>query len=264
MNITALRPRNLALALALVAAIPTASGVESATTEPVGYYTVTITAGADNVLSLPMIRDAVFAGTVSSAANSVSSNGFTALAGTSSPGWTVNQWQYAAGTQPLTYYVEFTSGALKGLYYQITSNDASSLSLDMEGDSLTAHLNDSSVKLVAGDSFRIRPYWRISDVFESGGVPVLKARTSPGDTTADSILFPTYPVTGDPNTIGTNKSAALEVYYLGTGWRAVGQAGSYGDQIIRPNEAIVVRRRGATNVNLTNLGNVLMNRGVYF
>jgi uncharacterized protein (TIGR02597 family) len=233
----------------------------------VGYYTVTIVAGADNVLSLPMIRDAVFAGTVASGAGAVTASGFTAVAGTSSPGWTAHQWQYTQGTQSLTYYAEFTSGALKGLYYRIVDNDATTLTLDTEGDSLLLHplSGAPNAALVSGDSFKIRPYWRIADVFESGGTPILKPRVSPIDQTADSILFPTYPVAGDGSTVGTDKSASLEVYYLnGTGWKAIGQTGSYADQVLRPNEAVVIRRRGATNLTLTNLGSVLMNRGVYF
>lgn len=269
MNTTALRLSPLALAAVFAGSVlaPISSQAQSATTDPVGYYTVTIVAGADNVLSLPMVRDAAFAGTVASGTGTITATGFTAAAGAVSPGWTASQWVYAAGTQRLTYYVEFTSGALKGLYYKITANDSSVLTLDTEGDSLLLHPlpGAPTAALAVGDSFKIRSYWTIQDVFESAGTPLLKPRSTLFDTTADDILFPTYAAAGVSGSLGTNKAASLDVYYLnGTGWKAIGQPGSYADQVIRPNEALIIRRRGATNVSLTNLGNVLMNRGVYF
>jgi uncharacterized protein (TIGR02597 family) len=264
---TTLRLRPFALALALVGSIATLSTpvqAQSATTDPVGYYTVTIVGGADNVLSLPMVRDAVFAGTVAADAGDTN---FTALAGSASPGWAASQWVYDPNNQHITYYAEITSGALKGLYYQILANGTNSLTLDTEGDHLNSHPlpGGSTGKLLAGDSFKIRPYWRVKDVFESNNAPIIQPKTGPFDTANDEILFPFYTVTGVPSSTGINKPATLILYYLnGTGWQANGQSGAFDDQILRPNESVVVRRRASTSVTLTNLGNVLMNRSVYF
>lgn len=268
---TTLRLRPVALALALAGSIATLATTkaqaQSATTDPVGYYTITIAGGTDNVLSLPMIRDAVFAGTVASGAGNVTATGFTALAGSSSPGWTASQWKYNSSTQHLTYYCEFTSGALKGLYYLIADNGTNTLTLDTEGDSLLSHPlpGAPSAALAAGDSFKIRPYWRMKDVFESNGAPIIQPKNGAFDTSNDEVLFPFYTVAGVPSSIGTNKPATLSLYYLtGTGWQANGQNGAFDDQILRPNESVVVRRRSSTPLTLTNLGNVLMNKSIYF
>lgn len=262
MKTTALRFSPLALAAIMALAAPVASQAQSAATDPVGYYTVTLKGGADNVISLPMMRDAVFAGTV--ATGGVQAQGFVATAGPNPPGWTASQYKYVAGSQRLTYYAELTSGVLKGEIYRIQDNDATTLFLDTEGVTFPT---SAPFTLAAGDSFKIRPYWNIADVFESGGAPILKPRANAFDTTADEILFPLYSNPSVPGSTGINKAAGLNIYYLsgaGGGWQSVSVGGSLADQIIRPNEAIVVRRRGATDVPLTNLGGVLMNRSIYF
>jgi uncharacterized protein (TIGR02597 family) len=204
-----------------------------------------------------MVRDAVFAGTVG---GGITANSFNALAGAVSPAWTASQFKYVAATQPLTYYVEFTSGALKGLYYLITDNGTASVTLDTEGDSLTLHPlpNAPTAALAVGDSFKIRPYWRVKDVFEVSGAPVIEERPNTF-TVKDDILVP------DLTTVGVNKSASLVIYYLaGTGWRAQGQSGDFGDYVLRPNEAFTVRRRNAAPLTITSLGGVLMNRSAVF
>jgi uncharacterized protein (TIGR02597 family) len=271
MNTTALRLRHLALAAIFTGSVVTVAQAQTtAYTDSVGYYTVNIIGGSDNVLSLPMVRDAVFAGTVSAAPGSITANGFTALAGASSPNWSTapKQWVYAAGVQRLTYYAEFTSGALKGLYYKIADNTANTLTLDTEGDSLLSHPlpGAPAAALAAGDAFKIRPYWNVKDVFEVAGLPILQPKATIFDPNNDSILFPTYGDPSNPSTININKGAALSVYYStpDAAWKAVGQAGTFGDQIIRPNEALVIRRRAATTTSITNLGTVLMNRSIYF
>jgi uncharacterized protein (TIGR02597 family) len=275
MNTTALRLRHLALAAIFAGSVASVAQAQTtAFTDPVGYYTLTITGGADNVMSLPMVRDAAFAGTVASGGGSITANSFTALAGASSPNWTTapKQWVYVPVTQRLTYYVEFTSGALKGLIYRIADNTANTLTLDTEGESLLLRPlpGAPAAALASGDSFKIRPFWNVKDVFEVGGVPILRAKASAGDFAFDTILFPTYADVAAPATININKGASLSLYYSNiagqTGWKAQGQSTSldFGDQIFRPSEAIVVRRKDATSTTVTNLGTVLMNRSIYF
>ena len=244
---------------AAIALTATSFAQTTATTPPVGYYKLAIQGASDNIMSLPMVRDAVFSGTVGA---SVSDFGFDVLSGTASPNWSVapKQFVYAAGAQPLTYYVEFTTGQLKGLYYKIIDNGTGSLEVDAEGDILTDHpVNGSAAALAPGDGITIRPYWRIRDALESGGSPIIEAR--PNEVTVkDDVLIPNY--TG----VGINKAASLIFYYLaGTGWQLVGDEGTdYGDYILRPNEGFIIRRRNAASINLTNLGSVLTNRAITF
>jgi uncharacterized protein (TIGR02597 family) len=262
MKKTALRSCSLALGVALIGSFVASTHAETATTDPVGYYTLPIQGASDNVMSLPMVRDAVFAGTVG---GGITSTGFNVLAGQVAPAWTAGQFQYRnaaqASPQPQTYYAEFTSGELKGLFYKIDQNGAASLTLDTEGDSLLSHdlpgLPAQALKV--GDSFKIRPYWRLKDVFEVAGQPIIEPRPNEF-TLRDEILIPNY------STVGINKAPNVTLYYLqGVGWQLVGDEGvDYGNYVLRPNEAFVVRRRNAAAVNLTNLGGVLMNRSITY
>ncbi len=271
MNTTALRLSPLALAALFVGSVSAVSQAQTtATTDPVGYYTLSFTGATDNVASLPMIRDAAFAGTVASGAGTITATGFTALAGTVSPNWGTapKQWVYNAGAVPpqtFTYYCEFTSGTLKGLYYKIVDNTSNVLTLDTEGDDLTNHpVGGAPAALAAGDSFKIRPYWRIRDVFETGGVPIIESRPT-FDTPKDDILIPSYV------TVGTNKPASVTYYHVndpggdGVGWRRVNtEPADKGDDILKPNEAFILRRRNAAPLALTNLGAVNMIRAISF
>ena len=259
MKNAALRSSTLALGLALFGSISARIEAVDAYTDPVGYYTLTIQGGSDNVMSLPMVRDAVFSGTVS---GGITATGFTALAGTQSPGWTASQFKYAAPAQPQTFYVEFTSGQLKGLYYKIDDNGTNTVSLDTEGDSLLDHdfPTVANQALAVGDSFKIRPYWRVKDVLEVSGAPVIEG--SPDiETQKDQVLFPNY------TAVAVNKAPSLILYYdLGQGgWRrSTDETTDWGNHVIRPNEAFIVRRRNATSVPLTNLGGVLVNTAISF
>lgn len=253
-------PLTVSAFAALLAVAAPVQAQTTAFTEPVGYFSLAISPSSDNVLSLPMMRDAVFGGNIATGPGNVTASSFKAVVGSSSPGWAAGAWKYAAGTQPQTYYVEFTSGVLKGLFYKVADNTSDTLTLDTEGDSLLAHPMGA---LVAGDSFKIRPYWRIRDVFESNGTPVIVSRPN-FDAARDDILLPNY------TTIGQNKAANIIIYHLnsgtdGVGWRAV-NAGNEdkGDTILRPNEAFVLRRRGTGPLTLTNLGGVQMIRSISF
>lgn len=267
MNTTALRLSPLALAALLVGA-GVSQAQTTAFTDPVGYYTLNVTPASDNILSLPMVRDAEFAGTVASGAGTITATGFTALAGTVSPNWGTapKQWVYVAGSaQTKTYYVEFTSGQLKGLYYKIADNSSNVLTLDTEGDDLTNHpINGAPAALAAGDSFKIRPYWRIRDVFENAGTPIIESRPDFG-VPKDDILIPDYV------NVGINKAATTTLFYVNngipaeTGWRSSSNPlTDRGDTILRPNEAFVLRRRNATPSSITNLGSVQMIRSISF
>ena len=92
-------------------------------TDPVGYHTVTIKGGADNFFSMPFPADASDMGSIAT----VSSNSFTDTNVT----WTVNQWQYStnAGSTGLTYYAQFKSGSLLGVFYTVVSNNQQQLFL---------------------------------------------------------------------------------------------------------------------------------------
>ena len=257
--------KTFTLGLPLAAAIlvgsfySTAQAQTTATTDPVGFYTIAVAGASDNLISVPMVRDAVFAGTV---AGSVAAASFTVNAGSTSPNWTASQFVYSAATQPLTYYAEFTSGPLQGLYYRITANTTNSLTLDTEGDDLTLHplTGNATAALAIGNSLRIRPYWRISEVLQNGASPVIEAWPD-ADTVKDEVLIPNY------TAVSQNKAPNLSLHYDTSlaGWRAFGDdSTNYGNYILRPNEAFIIRRRNAAALSITSLGSVLLNRTISF
>jgi uncharacterized protein (TIGR02597 family) len=260
MKKTALRSCSLAIGVALIGSFVTSANAQTtSTTDPVGFVNLPIQGASDNTMSIPMVRDAVFAGTVG---GGITDNSFNVLAGSVSPAWTVSQFKYVLGTQPQTYYVEFTSGSLKGLFFKIDDNAAGSVTVDNEGVLLTADQaisGNPAGKLAAGDSFKIRPFWRVRDVFEVNGQPIIEPHPQIGQI-RDLILIPNY------TTVAINKAPNVSLYYLqGVGWQKSGDEGDdYGDFILRPNEAFVVRRNNAAPISLTSLGGVLMNKSVSF
>jgi len=213
-----------------------------------------------------MARDAIFAGTV---AGSITATSFTVNAGSGSPNWTASAFVYAHPGQRETYYAEFTSGALRGLYYKVTANGTNSLTLDTEGDSLLSHAFNGSapVALLAGDGVKIRPYFRIRDVFENpaaSGTPILEGRPTALNNVGDEVKFTSY--TG----VGINKAATLTVYYITNTntWSSnaaqSGQPTTVADWVLRPNEAFMIKNRNAGSIELTNTGWVVMNKMISF
>lgn len=252
------------MAVALYVAVGEAASVlfgqTPASSDPVGFHVLSIRGASDNVLSVPMERLPVFAGTVQSATATT----LTVAAGHSqggapvSPAWNSDQFVFnAAAGQPQTFLVEFASGQLKGVFYKIIGNGSNTLTLETEGDDITAHPPLGGV--AASDSLRIRPYSRIRDVFEVNGVPVIEARPN-AFTPRDDILIPSS------LSIGMNKAPSLTIYYLeGQGWRAAGQGTTdFSDYPLNPNEGLILRRRNPANLSIMSAGAASVIRAVSF
>src|SRR6185436_11183298 len=97
---------------------------------------------------------------------------------------------------------------------------------------------------------------------QNGANPIIEAWPDP-DTVKDELLIPNY----NPNTVAQNKAPNINIHFDASapGWRFFADdVTDAGDFILRPNEAFIIRRRNAANVNLTNLGSVLMNRAISF
>ena len=232
----------------------------AASSEPVGIHTLVIRGASDTVLSLPMEQLPVFFGLV----RAVTATSVTVAAGVTpdgtrlSPGWSANQFVYdVAAGQRRTFLLEFASGALKGACYKITANDLSTVTLETEGDDLTAHPRLGAVAV--NDAVRIYPFWRVRDVFSPAGAPLIEARPNPAEP-KDDLLFPSqFP-------IGINKAPSMTIYYLaGQGWRAAGSgAEDFSDHPLRPNQGFIVRRRNAVDLEVVNCGAAALVRSVSF
>src|SRR5437588_12844779 len=127
------------------------------TTDPVGLTSTSCLGNSDTYLGIPFTRPPEFTGTVQSAnANTLTIN--------RTPGWTNNQFVYAAGTQANHYYIVVGNGGAsnpkEGHIYSVLSNGASTLTVDTSFDNLTGIAANTRVTLI--------PYWTPATIFPSG------------------------------------------------------------------------------------------------
>lgn len=210
----------------------------SVTTDPVGYIATTIPSKSDAFISAPLHRDAVFAGAVTATDVSV-------LAFDTSSGWSANQFTYASGQQSDHYYIIFRSGSRRGSYFTIISNTNSSVTVDLNGDSLAS--------VVPGDQVEIIPYWTLATLFPVGG-----ANSFPQSSTftpAASILMP------DLTSAGINLSSSASYYYYsgtlqgGPGWRKFGSPSVIvNDTVLTPDMPFTIRNSTSSAISLYNIG----------
>lgn len=120
----------------------------AATTDPVGFVSVSVPANSDAILAVPLYRAAEFKGVI----NSISGNVIT-VAG--SPGWTANQFVQSLPSQTKTYAIQIASGVHEGLIAKVTANSTSTLTVEIPvGEDLSGVVVGSS-----GDSIDVIPYW---------------------------------------------------------------------------------------------------------
>lgn len=218
-----------------------ALAVTTVATDPVGYIRLSVPAQSDAFVSAPLHRDAAFVGTVSSVAG-----GVITVAGT--PGWTTNQFVFASGTQNNTYFAILKTGSKRGAYFTVTANSATSLTVDLNGDTLT--------EVVSGDALQLIPYWTLATLFPAGGGFPGSASFTP----VGSVLFPSL------TTAGVNLSSeATYFYYTGTaaggpGWRRAGASPTlkFDHTVILPDIALTVRNLTGSSIALDNLGSAPM------
>jgi uncharacterized protein (TIGR02597 family) len=219
-----------------------ASADSTSYTPPGGFFLLGVQGASDNPVALPLVRQVDSFGKVTGVSKNQVVIG--------SRIWTAGQFRAAGGTQPeAKYFVEFASGALRGVRYRVLDNTEDTLVLDTRGDDLTAHARGG---IAFNDTVRLRPLWTLGDVFgKSESALVLNAKPNvliPGD----SVILP------NNTDVGQNKAPQLEFSFIhGTGWRATGDLGT--DQQNRPFEPaspLIVRRLSADGTSLALIGYV--------
>jgi uncharacterized protein (TIGR02597 family) len=229
----------------------TAVRADSSSTPPVGYNKFTIQANTDNPLSVPLIRDIASYGAVAN----FTSNSITITNGQ----WTPSQFVYASGIQPNTYEVEFVTGALAGISYQVVSNTQDTVTLNTQGDDLTA---EQIGTIASGDLIAIRPYWTVSNVLGSTDTNVVLSpfTTAPSPDqveSGDCVLFP------DNTSIGIEKPYASALAYVQqTGWRAAGDATTDQSGAILPRASVFIVHRQGSALQTFVLGNAPINPSI--
>lgn len=214
---------------------------ETATTEPVGFVTATITpkpadrAAAFSIVQFPMMKAAAFQG----AATAGQSSGVVAVTGAS---FTNGQFSTNSDGTP-NFYIEITSGNSEGLVADVSSNTSSTVTVDPSDAAVVTSAMPANVI--------IRPHTKVTEIFGSNSsTVVLRGGTSPSN--ADQIHF--------------GRGGSLQgVYFrtgLGSGWRTTAGNNSASNTVIYPGESVIVRRTTNSPITLINTGAVNAGRAL--
>ena len=221
-----------ALLLSLIAAAglsATSLFAQSVATAPVGAMSVSINAGSDQKIGVPLLRAALFVSKV----QTVSSGLVTPAAAVPSLGSAVK-------------FIKFTSGNLAGQWFTVTASNASTI---------TVAENLASLGAQANDTFEVRPFWTLATLLPNGGG--LPASTDVFDPTSFVFL-------NDPQAVGINLAASAGYFYhdgssgfMNAGWyNSDGSLSDANDAIVSPEVSLTYRNGTAGAVGVVNVGEV--------
>jgi uncharacterized protein (TIGR02597 family) len=225
---------------------PTSRAQTSATTEPVGFTSVSCLSNSDTFVAVPFTRAPEFVGAIS--ANATSS----VLTVSGNP-WGANQFVFG-GSQHNHYYVLVGpgGGAKEGHTYNIASNTTNQITVDTSTDNLTG--------VAANTQILVIPHWTLATIFPATDANVSFTPTTSSATYKTQII-PNYAFTG-------SNLPAPTVYFFsnnvdGTtsnvGWRVVGNnTADHSDDVLTPNSYFVVRNlNSAPTLPFNSVGSVL-------
>jgi uncharacterized protein (TIGR02597 family) len=222
------------------------------TTKPTGFTSVSALANSDTLYSVPLTRASEFSGTV----QSVTSNVIT-MAG--SPGWTNNQFVYAAGTQPKTYYVLIggggTSNPKEGHTFTIDANGSNTLTVDTTVETLTGITANTEVTIV--------PYWTLGTIFPASKAGVYFTATTLSSSYKTQILVPDNAANGINLPVTTYFfSNNVDGTTGNIGWRIVGDNfTSHDDDPLLPDSYFNIRNiHGSPTLTFRGFGHVLTDK----
>jgi uncharacterized protein (TIGR02597 family) len=220
------------LAVALLAGSMASTQAVDVTTTPVGFYQVPVnTSPQFTMVGLPMVPVASDRGVISG----VTSNVLTVNCATCG---TSNYGQDASLQSQ--YYVTFPTGAGVGRYFAIITNDATTLTLAVENESLAALGSGGSVQ--SNDTYTIRRFWHLADIFGPASNCVLTASTRSGS--ADAVYIYNHPswIPAYPNSSGAGS------------WYVNNQPNN--TYPILPDEGLFVLRKTGSATNALLIGEV--------
>ena len=245
----------LALALACSLLLGDLPATRAATLDAIGFTNINLPAESDSYVSVPFTRPPEFVGVIQSISSSMDT-----MTVNDTPGWSTNQFVYAAGSQPKHYYVLIGGGGSsnpkEGHTFLVTGNGSNTLTVNTAVENLSNITPNTQVTVI--------PYWTLATVF-----PASDANVSFTPTTATGPgSYKTQIIVPNDAANGINLPP-LATYYFSqnadgsssnVGWRAVGNnTADRGDEILLPDSYFVVRNQnGAPNRTLTTLGAVLL------
>ena len=243
--------RHLATAVALVlgASAQTSFAQTTATTDPVGFITLTVAGGGSVTspkLSLvsptvtqPISWQGAITGVVGTGSGPTATTTITVSSTPSAP-WTVNQFNGAAGS----FFVEIvtvlpnthTTGALA----VISATTANSITV-------AGNLTSPNVFAQVGDSIRIRKEMTFNDTL--------------GATNTAGLLSTDDPATADEVLVYDGASSASYYYYIGdvsnpAGWYNSTSFLPAGNVVIGSHQGVVIKRKAAGALSFTANGAV--------
>ena len=153
--------RHLAAITALLLPADLSFGQTTATTDPVGFVTMTIAGNGSSgqpsytFTTIGMTNAIAYQAATTQTAGSGNSVGGSNKLEDGSSTWATNAYNGAASA--ITHYVEIVSGPGAGTTYDITATDAATHTLTLSQPLLSA--------IVVGASYKVRPHWTVSNVF---------------------------------------------------------------------------------------------------
>lgn len=229
MNI--LRPSIYAIALTSLA-LSGADAQTTATTDPVGFMTIDLPVGSDTIVAAPLTKSPVFQGAV-----------------TSRSGFTLTSTGANFGSlTSLPHYVQAVGGSQNGMIFDIAANTTDTVTLVDNGIQPTG--------LDAGATYKVVPYWTLSQLFPSTnqGVSFTPSANTLVTGRRTQILF--------PNTTGTgiNRAASATYYFVTNSyWRSTtGGTNNFDNTPVLPDSYFIVRNttNSASGLKLTVAGSV--------
>ncbi len=237
--------KTLSALLALPLALACSAQAQTVSTDPVGFIPVTAKGNSDTYVSFPLHRGAAFQGVLTAVNGSVLTVG--------SASFTTDQFKG-------THFVLIASGTKEGMWYAITANSATALTVDLAGDTLGS-------AVAVGTEIQIIPFWTLNTIFPGGA----GVKPSPTLLPQTSVLLP------DHTRAGTNLAPVASFFYYsgsqyeGPGWRQFGTAPTqkFDDvmlsQVLYPDSYLIVRHEtaGDTTINIpgavqmTSLANII-------
>ena len=137
----------------------------------------------------------------------------------------------------------------EGSYYTVTANGTNSLTVNLNGDSISAVAASTSVTLI--------PYWTLGTAFPASdaGTSYVASTGTGGFSRQTQIFLPN--LTG----AGINLSSASSYYNYNGAWRIAGSDGTVAyDDTVLPLSTYFTVRNTATATTFTPTGGVYMNR----
>ena len=213
-----------------------------------------LAAQSDTRVAIPFVRPTRYAGLL----QSVSGNVLT-VAG--APGWNANQFAYdASAGRHDTFFVLLgaRTGAgttpKEGGFYTVTANGANTLTVDLNGDDLSA--------VAAGTRVTLIPYWTVGTAFPASDAGK-SFIASPSQMATTLLVAPakTTVIDGPQGVyLGGPKPPPPPLYYFSAGaWRRADLSSTVvcDDDVLYPDGHLIVRNPDAATLTLRPVGVVL-------